>query len=303
MAEFWFGKKRIRIKTRQVSRPVPTAVGISLVALSVFIYFSFGTLHFTYLFFIWSRVAILVLFSIGNGLVLYAYLGGSPRIYRGEVGDTESPSYSGESSLATQTGTELDDLAAQKTPPSVPSAEAPWTASDPRESRIAEIFFRTQLRLEREIEALGRRSNTNLVAGVMITGIATATLIYLVTRPHADFANLAGVLGYYIPRVTTIALIEIFAYFFLGLYKANLEEIKYYQNERTTLAAIEIAWRASLWPEIGTPTADVIGQIVRVNRNPIVSGLASSETSLKAADVVELLKALSKFAPAPAGPK
>lgn len=110
-----------------------------------------------------------------------------------------------------------------------------------RELQISSLFATVQERLSVELQNLGRRSNINLIVGVLITVTATGVLVYMVTRPHPDFTSTASVLSYYIPRVTTIALIETFAYFFLGLYKSNLAEIKYYQNERTTITALEIA--------------------------------------------------------------
>jgi hypothetical protein len=166
---------------------------------------------------------------------------------------------------------------------------------DPRERRIGQLFNSTQQRLRQEVEALGTRSNINLVFGVLITIGAIILLVYLVSREHERFQDLKDVLAYYIPRITTIALIETFAYFFLGLYKANLEEIKFYQSERTTIAALEIAWRASLWPEIGAPTADVIQQIVRTDRNrPAL--VNAREGGSNQADILEIVKSLTKLA-------
>jgi hypothetical protein len=155
-------------------------------------------------------------------------------------------------------------------------------------SVIASLFKNTQRRLAREIRALERRGITNLVTGVMITAVATATLIFLVTRPHDEFRSVPSVLNFYIPRITTIALVETFAYFFLRLYKSNLEEIKYYQNERTTITALEIAFRAS-WDHhhISPSGVTVIDRIVKVDRNPVMT-----DTGKKAADQSELLDML-----------
>ncbi|MBI5525005.1 MAG: hypothetical protein HY897_01580 [Deltaproteobacteria bacterium] len=44
-------------------------------------------------------------------------------------------------------------------------------------------------------------------------------------------------LSHYVPRITTVTFIEVFAFFFLKLYRASLIEIKFYQNELTSLAA------------------------------------------------------------------
>ena len=167
--------------------------------------------------------------------------------------------------------------------------------NESNENTIGLLFDTTQERLHHELLDLGRRSNVNLVTGVSITVVATAVLIYMVTRPHDEFKSVASVLSFYIPRVTTIALIEVFAYFFLGLYKSNLAEIKFYQNERTTIVALEIAWRASMQPEINTSTQSVISQLAKTDRN------ASTKTGIESAsssdgDVMEIVKSLTKIA-------
>jgi hypothetical protein len=169
---------------------------------------------------------------------------------------------------------------------------------DPEERKISNIFSLTQTRLRKEVEALGKRSSLNLVVGVLITASGTLLLAYLVTRDHAQFQfrDLKDVLAYYIPRITTVALIETFAYFFLGLYKANLQEIKFYQGERTTITALEIAWLASLRFEIGTSTADVIQQIVRTDRNRSLTVAGGNDAGPNQSDILEVIKGLTKLA-------
>lgn len=41
-------------------------------------------------------------------------------------------------------------------------------------------------------------------------------------------------------------MIELFAYFFLSLYRTSLQKIKYFQNELTNIEAKQIALRAAL---------------------------------------------------------
>jgi hypothetical protein len=160
---------------------------------------------------------------------------------------------------------------------------------------VDSLFANVHARLTTEVQNLGRRGNINLIVGVLITVTATGLLVYMVTRPHDDFKTAAAVLSYYIPRVTTIALIETFAYFFLGLYKKDLAEIKYYQNERTTITALEIAWRASLWPDIGPTTGTVIEQIVKTDRNSS-SGGTKGDADDSDENILAIVKTLAKIA-------
>ena len=49
-----------------------------------------------------------------------------------------------------------------------------------------------------------------------------------------------------LPRLSFVFIIELFAYFFLRLYKEGLDEIKYFQNELTNieskLISVEVAY-------------------------------------------------------------
>ena len=152
------------------------------------------------------------------------------------------------------------------------------------------IFKAIKGRFRREIEDLGRRGNVNLSVGVVVTIAAIAVLVYLTQGDHA-FRTTPDALQFYLPRITTVVLIETFSYFFLGLYRGNLSEIKYYQNERTTIEAMEIAWRsaASNMPK-DSDEIDVIHQLVRTDRN---AGVKLSVDGTQN-DALEIVKTLSK---------
>ncbi len=173
------------------------------------------------------------------------------------------------------------------------AAAALATPLDALQVRIGALFDANQARLRNEAAQLEKRGALNLAVGVSVTIAATGVLIYLVTRPHPDFDRLAPLLNFYIPRVTTIVLIETFAYFFLGLYRANLAEIKYYQNERTTLAALEIAWRASLQADLSEATAGVVKRLASTDRNPAT---LSKDAVGDKSELLEVLKSVSAIA-------
>jgi len=118
------------------------------------------------------------------------------------------------------------------------SAEA---RKDSLEKLALDTFTSTESRLKSEIRALSRRGNLNLVIGVLTTVAAVSLLVYMVLGNPLNLRDVPGVLGYYVPRVSTVVFVEVFAFFFLRLYKFNLAEIKYYQNELTTMAALRVA--------------------------------------------------------------
>lgn len=114
-------------------------------------------------------------------------------------------------------------------------------------------------RLNREIKDLRLRSNMNLMLGIAITAgglyllmttvlmIDSSELLKNLASESSDsndkfFKNLMLPL---VPRISLVVFIEIFAYFFLRMYKNGLSEIKYFQNELTNieskLIAVEIS--------------------------------------------------------------
>lgn len=98
------------------------------------------------------------------------------------------------------------------------------------------VFRNLIERLSREIESLSRRANLNLVIGVLTTCVAVGLLVYLVLGSTSEHATVLSLMSEYLPRVTVALFIEAFAFFFLRLYKSNLEEIKYYQEKISTIS-------------------------------------------------------------------
>lgn len=115
-----------------------------------------------------------------------------------------------------------------------------------REGLEAKLQATTQ-RLSREVQDLARRGNLNLVLGILTTLTGLLTLAYAVTTSPTS-TSLPDILGHFLPRLSLAFLIELFAYFFLKLYKQSLGEIKYFQNELTNveskIAAVMFALEA-----------------------------------------------------------
>lgn len=98
---------------------------------------------------------------------------------------------------------------------------------------IDEIIDYVKERIQKETNRLVRNSNVNLIIGIFSTMGAIAILSYALighqnTDPSKD-------LMYYLPRITLSVFIELFSFYFLKLYKINLEEIKYLNNEKTNI--------------------------------------------------------------------
>lgn len=138
------------------------------------------------------------------------------------------------------------------------------------EARLNHAHQKTSARLEREIDTLGRRGSTNLTLGVITTLIGLFLLTAFIFSKN-DFA--LGSMEYlinFMPRLSLVIFVEIFAYFFLRLYKAGLSEIKYFQNELTNLESKHVALMASLRSQDSSMMNKVIEIMAATERNQII---------------------------------
>lgn len=90
------------------------------------------------------------------------------------------------------------------------------------------------LRLESEIDRLNRRGGLNLAIGTIIALTGILSLAYfLYSAP--DIVDGVDFFIHHLPKLSFVIVVELFAYFFLRLYKNGFDEIKYFQNEITNI--------------------------------------------------------------------
>jgi hypothetical protein len=95
-------------------------------------------------------------------------------------------------------------------------------------ARIRQMSDGMVSRLRDELFSLSRRASVNLTVGSIVCGAGLLLLGYFVIRGLAGADYVSVVL-----RFSLVIFVEIFAYFFLNLYRTLLFDIKYYQNEIT----------------------------------------------------------------------
>ncbi|MBK1650538.1 hypothetical protein CKO36_18730 [Rhabdochromatium marinum] len=71
----------------------------------------------------------------------------------------------------------------------------------------------------------------------------------------------------YLPKLSLVLLIELFAFFFLKLYRYSLMEVKYFQNEITSCEIKMMGLVASIDSEL---KASVVDHFIAVERNFIL---------------------------------
>lgn len=120
--------------------------------------------------------------------------------------------------------------------------------------------------MSKEIESLGRRGNLNLVIGV-VTTIAAVTVLATTVLSGNHQLTQGELMAYYIPRLSLSIFIELFSFFFLKLYKAGLNEIKYFQNELTNAEMKFIAAEKAVTSDTEGSIAGVIKELSSTERN------------------------------------
>lgn len=135
---------------------------------------------------------------------------------------------------------------------------------------IDQSCLRVIERLDKEISTLGRRGNLNLLLGISTTMVGLAVLYLYVSMITVDEINPWMAWVNFIPRLSLVILIEVFAYFFLKLYKSTLYEIKYFQNELTNIELKYVALKTSLVNGDENTSSYVVKSFSKTERNFIL---------------------------------
>lgn len=143
------------------------------------------------------------------------------------------------------------------------------------EQHIRELIIRQGIqtldRLRQELFALSKRGNLNLSIGIVTTISGLLLLLGMFVLREAPQANdMSQFIVAFLPRISLVLLIEIFAYFFLRLYKSTLSEIKYFQNEITSIEAKFLALTVSASMGKEDQLKSILEQLARTERNFIL---------------------------------
>lgn len=150
-----------------------------------------------------------------------------------------------------------------------------------------EQHTQTTERLNEELSSLTRRGNLNLLLGIIT---ATIGILLLGEFVLSDGRSTIGIVSSttgtktpiededilefftinFLPRVSLVILIEIFAYFFLRLYSNSLMEIKYFQNEITNLDTKFLALQTAVSLGDKKSIEEIISQLAQTERNYVL---------------------------------
>jgi hypothetical protein len=122
-------------------------------------------------------------------------------------------------------------------------------------------------RIERETARTSRNGNINLLIGFFTTFMAIFFLGYSLLENSNNHETTNSFIFHFIPRLSLSIFIELFSFFFLRIYKKNLDDIKYLNNERTNIDLKLIALRASIIYNDTDSTKVVIEDLSKTERN------------------------------------
>ncbi|MFL9481935.1 hypothetical protein ACI6Q2_04100 [Chitinophagaceae bacterium LWZ2-11] len=125
-------------------------------------------------------------------------------------------------------------------------------------ANLFDELYKLDYKIKSQIDRLENNSNLNLIIGIITTTIAIILLAISIFN-QTELKTSIELASHYIPRVSTVIFVEIFSFFFLRLYKNNLSEIKYFQNEITNLN-FKIS---SLKTAIKLKDSNIISEIIR----------------------------------------
>jgi len=160
---------------------------------------------------------------------------------------------------------------------------------------VKRFFERDRRRLTDQLYSINRRGNLNLTIGVATTFLAAGLLAYLALKAP-ELGTLPAILSHYIPRLSTVVFMEVFAFFFLRLYRSSLIDARYYQDELTNLNALEIAIDTSFISGDSQTISRTIDHIASVNKNSAAATLSSVREGLDYKDLTDLLERFAKLA-------
>lgn len=156
-------------------------------------------------------------------------------------------------------------------------------------------------RLENEIDRLNRRGGVNLVIGAIIAVTGILYLGFTVTNQLTMNDKLDYIL-HMAPRLSFVIVIELFAYFFLKLYKNGFDEVKYYQNELTNIDSKVLGIKFLKGVKNEELMGEVIKNLMATERNFILekgqSTVSLEQEKLKnhaEKNVTEVLKEITKI--------
>lgn len=135
---------------------------------------------------------------------------------------------------------------------------------------LEEELYTIKNRIDRETARITRNGNINLTIGFFTTFMAIFFLGYSLLGVSHTTETTQSFLFHFIPRFTLSLFIELFSFFFLRIYKNNLDDIKYLNNERTNIDLKLVALKTSIIHNDNDSLKVILNDLSKTERNFIL---------------------------------
>ena len=131
------------------------------------------------------------------------------------------------------------------------------------------FFSSSELRIKKEIRRLNKDAMVNLYVGVIIAIIGVAGLFWYIIQytDKESSEDVALLIVHWVTRLSLISIVEVFAFFFLKMYRTHLQSIRYFQDELTSIESRKIAMLSSLIHENPEDISKSIEYLLNIDRN------------------------------------
>ena len=135
---------------------------------------------------------------------------------------------------------------------------------------LEEELYSIKSRIDRETARITRNGNINLTIGFFTTFMAIFFLGYSLLGVSHTTETTQSFIFHFVPRFTLSLFIELFSFFFLRIYKKNLDDIKYLNNERTNIDLKLVALKTSIIHNDSDSLKVVLNDLSKTERNFIL---------------------------------
>lgn len=131
------------------------------------------------------------------------------------------------------------------------------------------FFSSSELRIKKEIRRLNKDAMVNLYVGILIAIIGVAGLFWYIIQytDNESSEDVALLIVHWVTRLSLISIVEVFAFFFLKMYRTHLLSIRYFQDELTSIESRKIAMLSSVIHENPEDISKSIECLLNIDRN------------------------------------
>lgn len=140
-------------------------------------------------------------------------------------------------------------------------------AEDNKFIELLYYFEKIKQRLRDNIDRLNTTGNLNLAIGLLTAVGGIVFLFNYISLSPSTEQDSTKLIIQNVQRISLVILTELFAFFFLRLYKTNISETKYFQNELTNIDAKALALRIAYLSKNQLMQDEIVKELIKTERN------------------------------------